>query len=107
MATNYTPGTRTPFRCTVGDRIRLIQMSDDPFPMEPGSEGTVIGFCDTRGLEQIVVEWDSGRGLNLIPGKDRFSVVTPYDDGCGAAVAASVGDTLGFSAGLNRPGGLT
>lgn len=80
MASNYTPGTRTPFYCTVGDRIRLIEMGDDPDPVASGTEGVIIGFSDSRGLEQIVVKWDSGRSLNLLPGTDRFTVVTPYDD---------------------------
>jgi len=80
MASTYTPGTRTPFHCTVGDRIRLIEMNDDPDPVPSGTEGVIIGFCDSRGLEQIVVKWDSGRSLNLLPGTDRFRIVTPYDD---------------------------
>ncbi len=44
----------------------------DPDAMASGSQGTVISICDTRGLEQIVVDWDNGRGLNLIPGVDRW-----------------------------------
>ncbi len=44
----------------------------DPDAMAAGSQGTVVSICDTRGLEQIVVNWDNGRGLNLIPGVDRW-----------------------------------
>ena len=78
MGNYYEFGTRSPFGCTVGDRIYLIRMGDDPDPISSGSEGTVTGFCDTRGLKRIFVAWDSGRGLSLIPGKDKFVVVDAY-----------------------------
>lgn len=63
------------FGLTVGDRIELLSMENDPYPMEAGATGFVTGFCDTPGLEQVQVDWDGGGGLNLIPGVDQWLVV--------------------------------
>lgn len=62
------------FGLVVGDRIELVSMTNDPLPMEPGSQGTVRGFCEGSGLDQVWVEWDPevGRSLCLIPGVDRW-----------------------------------
>ena len=56
----------------VGDRIKLIKMTDDPRPIEPGSEGT-IKFIDD--MKQIHVDWDNGRTLALIPGVDEYTII--------------------------------
>lgn len=62
---------KSAFEVSVGDRIELISMQDkDAVPA--GSTGTVRMLCDTPGFEQIVVDWDNGRGLAIIPGVDRF-----------------------------------
>jgi hypothetical protein len=60
------------FGLTVGNRIVLKHMGSDPAPMEPGATGTVTGFCTVKGLEQIQMDWDGGRGLNLIPSVDGW-----------------------------------
>lgn len=55
-----------------GKRIRLIEMPDDPNPIPPGSKGTILGtddFC------HLLVAWDCGRGLNLIPGVDKYEII--------------------------------
>jgi hypothetical protein len=53
-------------RIKAGDRIRLIEMPDDPAPIEPGSLGTVISVVAFPQNEyQIMMKWDSGRTLNL------------------------------------------
>ncbi len=57
-----------------GDRIKLINMPDDPDPIPAGSEGIVIDVTDGP-LAQITVKWDNGRTLALIPGVDRFEIV--------------------------------
>jgi len=33
-----------------GDRIRLISMTNDPAPIEPGAMGTVVSASDSCGL---------------------------------------------------------
>ena len=60
---------------TVGSRIRLIAMPDDPDPIPAGATGTVVSVTDGP-LGQVVVAWDnSARTLALIPGVDRFEVI--------------------------------
>lgn len=65
---------KTAFGLTVGDRIELVAMGDDPCGMEPGATGTVSMLHEGYGLDQVCVDWDPhvGRSLNLIPGVDRW-----------------------------------
>lgn len=55
-----------------GDRIEMIQMADDPAPIEAGTKGTVITI---DGIGQIHVNWDNGRSLAIIPEEDRFKII--------------------------------
>lgn len=57
-----------------GDRIVLVDMPNDPLPIEPGTEGTVRGVNENVG--QIDVEWDNGRGLFLLIGVDEYRVLS-------------------------------
>ena len=56
---------------SIGKRIRLIEMFDDPFPIDPGSEGTIMGV----GYDCLTVKWDSGRILGVIDGVDKFEII--------------------------------
>ena len=52
-----------------GTRLELVQMNDDPQPVPPGTQGTVV---DVDGIGQLVMKWDNGRTLSLVPGVDQF-----------------------------------
>jgi hypothetical protein len=58
-----------------GDRIRIIAMPDDPDPIPAGSEGVVVDVTEGP-LAQVEVRWDCGRSLYLLPGVDRFELVS-------------------------------
>ena len=53
-----------------GKRIKMILMEDIE-PIEPGAMGMVI---KVDGIGQIIVKWDSGRNLSVIPGEDQFEI---------------------------------
>lgn len=48
-------------------RVVLDAMSHDPDPVIPGSQATAAGY---DGAGDLLISWDNGRGLNLIPGVD-------------------------------------
>lgn len=62
-----------------GDRIRLVSMTNDPAPIEPGAIGTVVGVARFgRGPDawnQIHVQWDNGRTLTLVSPPDEFEII--------------------------------
>lgn len=47
-------------------------MNDDPRPIPPGTTGTVVGVDD---LCSILVKWDNGSRLSLVPGTDSFHII--------------------------------
>ena len=55
-----------------GTHIRLIEMPDDSDPLPEGSCGTVLAVDDAG---QLLMQWDNGRSLSLIPGVDNFEVL--------------------------------
>jgi hypothetical protein len=60
---------------SIGDRIRLIEMPDDPDPLPPGLEGTVVMVIEWDGDEQIAVDWDDGQHRGLSSPPDSFVVL--------------------------------
>ena len=56
---------------TPGVRVRLLKMDDIQAP-PVGTEGTVKGVDD---IGNVLVSWDNGCGLNVIPGEDEIEVI--------------------------------
>lgn len=61
----------------VGTRIRLGHM-DDPQAVPDGTEGTVLMVDD---VGQLIMKWDNGRTIALIPDEDSFSVIPQQAQG--------------------------
>jgi len=62
-----------------GDRIELVAMPDDPYPIPVGTRGTVEAVhpmrMDVPGQVQLWVKWDNGRSLMPIVPPDQVRVV--------------------------------
>lgn len=56
----------------VGTRIELLKMDDIQAP-PVGTRGTIEGVDD---IGNIMVRWDNGSGLNLVPGVDECRIVS-------------------------------
>lgn len=58
----------------VGDRIRLIEMREEPYhPVPSGSVGTIKAFDDSGGFW---VDWDGfSNGLKILPDMDIYEVL--------------------------------
>lgn len=52
-----------------GTRIILLQMGDDPRPIEANTRGTVKTVDDIGTLH---CSFDNGRSLGIVPGEDSF-----------------------------------
>lgn len=52
-------------------RLKLISMDDIQAPPS-GTFGTVLGVDD---IGMILVKWDNGSNLSLIPEEDKFKIV--------------------------------
>ena len=59
-----------------GTRIRLNHM-EDPQGVPAGTEGTVLAV---DGIGQLIMEWDNGRSLSVIPGVDSFSKLPKLEE---------------------------
>lgn len=55
-----------------GTRIVLLKMDDSQAP-PVGAKGTVAGVDD---IGNIMVRWDNGSGLNLVPEVDEYRIVS-------------------------------
>lgn len=62
---------RTRKEYPAGTRLRLIHMDDKQAP-PVGTLGTVEGV---DGIGDIMMAWDNGSALNLVPGVDEFEKV--------------------------------
>ncbi|WP_295068104.1 DUF4314 domain-containing protein [Ruminococcus sp.] len=60
-----------------GTRICCDHMPDDPRPVPSGTMGTVIGVDD---ICSIMMKWDNGQGLSLVPGVDSFHTVSQEEN---------------------------
>jgi len=60
-----------------GDTIEMIEMINDPNPITPGTMGVVedivLGFGSE---EQLVVDWENGRSLQVILGVDKVKKIS-------------------------------
>ena len=54
-----------------GTKVRLISMDDIQAP-PPGTIGEISGVDDAGS---VMVRWETGSSLSLIPGEDRFEIV--------------------------------
>jgi len=61
----------------VGMRVRLIQMVDDPNPIDDKLEGTIDSIDD---LGTLHVNWDDGRRLGIVPEIDKYELLPPSDE---------------------------
>ena len=58
-----------------GTRVELLSM-DDPQAPPTGTRGEVMGVDDAG---QLLVRWETGSSLSLIPGVDSFHIVQKGD----------------------------
>lgn len=54
-----------------GTKVRLISMDDAQAP-PVGTKGEILGVDD---VGNILVSWENGSSLNLIPGIDEFDII--------------------------------
>lgn len=62
-------------RYPAGTKVELLEMDDKQAP-PVGTIGEVIAVDD---IGQLVMKWQNGSGLNLIPGVDSFRKVGETD----------------------------
>ena len=62
----------------VGTRIQLHSLCNNERDMPPGLCGTVVGVDDQPSL---LMKWDNGRGLSLMPFEDSFTVIQEQQHG--------------------------
>ena len=62
----------------VGTRIQLHRLCNNERDMPPGLCGTVVGVDDQPSL---LMKWDNGRGLSLMPFEDSFTVIQEQQHG--------------------------
>jgi hypothetical protein len=58
----------------IGKRIKLINMPNDPQPIESGSWGTIVKHSKVMSDDILSVRWDNGRTLNVMFSVDEFVI---------------------------------
>ena len=58
-----------------GTKVKLLAM-DDPQAPPTGTMGEILGVDDAG---QLLVRWETGSSLSLIPGVDSFRIVQKGD----------------------------
>lgn len=56
----------------IGKRVELINMKDDYTDLKQGDKGTIRG---KDALGDLLVDWDNGSGLKLIPNVDEYKII--------------------------------
>lgn len=59
-----------------GKRVRLIRMEDPYTNLKNGDEGTIKGV---DGIGQIMVSWDNGSSLSLVPDIDEYQIIENFN----------------------------
>ena len=67
---------RTKEQYPPGTRIRLDSMEDSQ-AVPVGTKGTVLAVDDAG---QLLMKWDNGRSLSLIPGVDSFQMIPKLEE---------------------------
>jgi hypothetical protein len=64
-----------------GDDIILIEMPEDPNPIESGTSGFVMKINTVKlfNEDHLFVEWENGRKLSVIVGVDKYNVIPKND----------------------------
>lgn len=67
-----------------GDRIELVNMPNDPFPIKKGTQGTVLRVESHMGSYHVIMDWDpeiesnggfKKRILNLVVPPDQYKKI--------------------------------
>ena len=58
-----------------GTKVKLLAM-DDPQAPQTGTMGEILGVDDAG---QLLVRWETGSSLSLIPGVDSFRIMQKGD----------------------------
>ncbi len=60
-----------------GTRVQLDKMGDDPNPIEPGTQGSVVAVDDAG---TIFCNFDNGRSLGICPEADSFHKIIEQEE---------------------------
>ena len=73
----------------MGTRIQLHSLCNNERDMPPGLCGTVVGVDDQPSL---LMKWDNGRSLSLMPFEDSFTVIQEQQPGFVAKLVGCFAD---------------